>query len=104
MSGWFSWQEGDLILQLQVQPRASRDGFAGIHGDRLKVRIAAPPVDGKANVELISFLAKQFGVTKQQIHLVRGETGKTKTVRVDTPRTLPAELALERSKSAPPGG
>lgn len=104
MPDWFAWEGKDLILQLQVQPRASRDGFAGVHGDRLKVRIAAPPVDGKANLELISFLAKQFGVAKQQIHLVRGETGKTKTVRVDTPRTLPPELALEAGKSAPQSG
>jgi uncharacterized protein (TIGR00251 family) len=98
MGAWFRWEHEDLVLQLQVQPRASRDGFAGIHGDRLKVRIAAPPVDGKANAGLIAFLAKQFGVPKQQVHLLRGDTGKSKTVRVEAPRTLPADLPISGRK------
>jgi uncharacterized protein (TIGR00251 family) len=49
---------------LHIQPKASRDEWSGLHGERLKLRIKAPPVDGKANAYLIGFLAKEFGINK----------------------------------------
>jgi uncharacterized protein (TIGR00251 family) len=89
---WFRWRDDDLLLELKVQPRASRTEFADIHGDRLKVRIAAPPVDGEANAELIAFLAKKFGVARRQVSVLRGESGRTKTVCIRNPDRLPSAL------------
>jgi uncharacterized protein (TIGR00251 family) len=73
---------GGVILQLQVQPRAGRTGYAGRHGDALKVRLAAPPVDGEANEELVRFLARHLGVARGSVTIESGATGKRKRVRV----------------------
>ncbi|TDJ65509.1 MAG: YggU family protein [Proteobacteria bacterium] len=91
---WCRWQDQDLILQAQIQPRASRDEFADIVGDRLKIRITASPVDGRANTHLIAFLAKQFGVAKSAVTLLQGERGKTKVIRVRSPRKIPSALTI----------
>jgi uncharacterized protein (TIGR00251 family) len=73
---------GGVQLQLHVQPGASRTGIAGLHGDALKVRITAPPADGRANRELLDFLAEVLGVARSRIALVKGESGRRKTVVV----------------------
>ena len=86
--------DGDaLILHLMIQPKASRDQFQGLHGDELKLAITAPPVDGQANSHLVTFLAKQFKVAKGQIQIVRGELGRHKSVTIQEPKQLPAEIA-----------
>lgn len=74
---------GGVELALHVQPRASRTGFQGEHDGRLKVRLAAPPVDGAANEELVRFLSSTFHVQRRQITLVSGEAGRRKRVRVE---------------------
>jgi len=74
---------------LHVQPGAKRTEVAGVHGDALKVRLAAPPVDGKANAELLRFLADAFGVPLRQVALVRGETSRQKVVRIESPSKRP---------------
>ena len=71
---------GGVQLQLHVQPGASRTGIAGLHGDALKVRVAAPPAEGRANRELLDYLAEVLGVARARIALVKGETGRRKTV------------------------
>ncbi len=86
---WYRWQDDDLILSLRVQPRASRDEIAGRHGNHLKVRLTAPPVDGKANRHLLRFLARTFGVPNAQVELLSGQSGRTKKVRILGPRRLP---------------
>ncbi|HEY6642406.1 DUF167 family protein [Povalibacter sp.] len=87
-------RQGDaLILHLHVQPGASRDAVVGLHGERLRVRITAPPVDGKANRHLIEWLAALFDVPRSRVTLLRGETGRVKTIRIDSPRTVPPEIA-----------
>ncbi len=91
---WYRWDGGDLILRLQIQTRANRDGFAGIVGDCLKVRIAAAPVDGEANARLISFLAQQFGTAKTKVELLQGHKGKIKVARVRAPARTPAGLGV----------
>jgi uncharacterized protein (TIGR00251 family) len=73
---------GGAELDLVVQPRASRTRAVGEHDGRLKLQLAAPPVDGEANAELVEFLADRLGVRKAEVVLVRGETGRRKTVRV----------------------
>jgi uncharacterized protein (TIGR00251 family) len=89
---WFRWEGEDLVLQLKVQPKASRDEFATPHGDRFRVRITAPPVDGKANDHLTRFLAKSFGVPRGSVSLLRGESSRDKTFRIQTPKKIPAEM------------
>jgi len=66
-----------------VQPRASRTEVRGHHATAIKIRIAAPPVDGAANTELVRFLAKTLGVPKSAVTIVAGQGGRTKHVRVD---------------------
>jgi uncharacterized protein (TIGR00251 family) len=63
------------------------------HGDELKVAITAPPVDGQANSHLIKYLAKQCKVAKGQVRILRGELGRHKTVAIDAPKQIPAEIA-----------
>jgi uncharacterized protein (TIGR00251 family) len=93
MAGWFR-QDGDRItLALRVQPRASRDEVAGLQGDRLRVRITAPPVDGAANEHLRRFIAGLFGVAVSRVKLLRGGSGRDKLVEVEGPTDLPASLA-----------
>ncbi len=79
----------DLHLTLRVQPRASKDELL-IHGNGLKARITAPPVDGKANEHLVRFLAKEFGVAKSQVELVRGQTSREKQFVIRAPARIPA--------------
>jgi uncharacterized protein (TIGR00251 family) len=90
---WRREEGAALILALHVQPGAKRSGYAGIHGTagdaRVKVRLAAPPVDGKANAELVAFLAEAFGVPQRQVTLLRGDASRQKTVRVLLPVLRP---------------
>ena len=91
MSGaYFRWDGEDLLLACHLQPKASKDEFAGLHGDRLKIRLTAPPVEGKANAHLLAFLAEAFGVSKSQVSLESGELNRQKRVRIRQPRQLPA--------------
>jgi uncharacterized protein (TIGR00251 family) len=74
---------GDGVrLTLHIQPRASRTELAGMHGDALKVRIAAPPIDGAANAELAEFLAGILLVPRSSVSVVAGERGRRKLVAV----------------------
>ena len=86
---WLQWQENDLILQVIIQPRASKDDIVGEQGERLKIRITAPPVDGQANQHLIRFLAKSFKVPKSRVIIESGETGRLKRIRIQNPQQLP---------------
>lgn len=88
-AAWCQWRGDDLILQVRVQPRASRDECVGVQGERLKIRLTAPPVDGKANSCLIAYLAKQFKVPKARIALLSGETGREKRLCITAPAHLP---------------
>ena len=70
-------------FEVRVQPGASRAGVVGIKEGMLSVRLASPPVDGRANVELLALMGSALGVRPREIELVRGHTGRTKTVRVE---------------------
>ena len=69
-------------LRLWVQPRAARDEVVGVQGDAVKVRLTAPPVEGKANEALVRFLAKQLGVPRSAVELTAGAGSRHKAVRV----------------------
>jgi uncharacterized protein (TIGR00251 family) len=78
-----------VVLSLHVQTGAKQTAIAGTYGDALKIRLAARPVDGKANAELLRFLADAFGVPLSNVALVRGDTSRTKVVRIASPRLRP---------------
>ena len=72
-----------MTLDLHVQPGASRTEFAGRHGERIKIRIAARAVDGKANEALIEFLAAHFGVPRRNVRITAGLKSRQKRVVID---------------------
>ena len=80
---WLREAGGAIVLALHVQPGAKRTEAAGTHGDSLKIRLAAPPVDGKANAALLEFLARKVGAGRTALTLISGQTSRTKRVRVD---------------------
>jgi uncharacterized protein len=79
---WARDEAGGVVLEILVQPRASRTKVVGEHDGRLKIQLAAPPVDGEANAALVEFLAGALRVRKADVAIVRGETGRRKTVRI----------------------
>jgi uncharacterized protein (TIGR00251 family) len=70
-------------IAVRVQPRASRTEVAGRHGDAVKIRVAAPPVEGAANKELIAFLAKRLGLSKSALEVVKGAQGRDKLIEIE---------------------
>jgi uncharacterized protein (TIGR00251 family) len=85
-----------IRLRLHVQPRASRSELAGRHGDAIKVRLTAPPVDGAANEALLRFLALQLQVPRSALSLVAGGSGRSKVVAIEsiTPEDASHRLGL----------
>ena len=86
------WDGEDLILQVRLQPRASADEIIGVHGDLLKVRVTAPPLEGQANAQLTALLARAFGVSKSRVVVERGASSREKRVRIARPSRIPAQL------------
>lgn len=89
------WQGNDLLLELAVQPRARRNGIAGVHDGRLKVQLTAAPTDGKANIQLRRWLAEQFGTPLKQVEILRGQHSRHKRVMIKSPLKLP-EMILDK--------
>ena len=83
MNEWFRLAtDGRITLTLHNQPGAKKTEFAGLHGDALKIRLAAPPVDGKANEALIKFVAEALGLPKSAVNLKSGQTSRRKVLEV----------------------
>ena len=82
---WYHIKDGRLLLNIKAIPLSSRTEFAGVNNNRLRVRIAAAPEDGRANSELIAFLAKYFGCAKRDIVLQSGERSRLKTLSLPVP-------------------
>lgn len=79
---WCRPVAGGWALTIRVQPGARRTEVVGAHGDALRVRVASPPVDGKANAELVRFLAAHLGLPARSVEVVRGHASRTKVVHV----------------------
>lgn len=79
---FYSWDGEDLILKVRLQPGARRDEVTGIHGDSLKVRVTAPPTEGRANARLAKFLARELGAAKGAVSVEKGQKGKDKVLRL----------------------
>ncbi len=84
LESWYRYDpdRGLLTLSLHVQPNAKRTEIAGLHGGHLKVRVAAPAVEGKANELLVGFLADKFDLPGGRVMIRRGSHGRTKTVEI----------------------
>ena len=86
---WYSFDNDDLILNLRIQPKASSNDLAEVMEDERKLRITAPPVDGKANKHIIALLSKMCKVAKGDVKIISGELGRHKRIRIRSPRQLP---------------
>ena len=88
---WVSTGAGEILLAVHVQPRSSRNAVDGLHNGRLKIRVAAPPVDGAANEAVIAVIAEWLETPRRAVRIVRGESGRQKLVAVEVAR--PDEMA-----------
>jgi uncharacterized protein (TIGR00251 family) len=75
-------KDGGVVIDIAVKPRSSREGVGPAQVDRLVVAVNAPPVEGKANEAVVRVLASTFGVPRSAVTIVRGETGRKKTIRI----------------------
>jgi hypothetical protein len=79
---WLLADGAGVTLRLHIQPGAKKTEVVGRHGEALKIRLVAPPVDGKANACLIAYLADQLGIARAAISLLSGDSSRAKRVRI----------------------
>lgn len=89
---WYRLVEDGITLTLHVQPGAKRSEIVGLHGDALKLKLAAPAEDGKANAALLRFIAEQFQVSLREVVLLQGATSRHKVVRIKNAHIAPDTL------------
>ena len=82
---WMDNKGDHIVLNIRVVPRASKDEIVGLYGDALKVRIQAPPVEGKANAYLVKFISKHWKIPRRNIKILSGETGRNKRLKIINP-------------------
>ena len=90
---WFRWQGSDIELAIKVVTRAKRSEFGQIRSGRLVVRVSAPPAEGKANGELLKFLASSFGCSQRNVNLRTGLRSREKRVQIKTAFQVPEFLS-----------
>jgi len=74
--------QNNLTLRIKVEPRSSKSEIVGPYGDGIKVKLTSPPVDGKANKELIELLSKELKIPRKNIEIISGQSSKNKVVRI----------------------
>lgn len=93
---------GGSIVAVRVAPGSGRSGCADYHGNELRIRVCSPPVEGRANDEVLGVLAEVLGVKPREVRLVAGRTSRSKSVRVDlAPDTVAAIIEAHLSRSRP---
>jgi uncharacterized protein (TIGR00251 family) len=92
MTDWLKTDSTGVILTLHIQPGAKKSEIVGLHGDALKIRLAAPPVDGKANAALVAFIAAKVGAGRTAVAVLAGQTSRAKRVHV---AGIPAEEVMK---------
>lgn len=97
MSGWYRKTKEGWLISVHAQPGAKKSAVAGLHGDALKVRVAAPPVEGKANEALTAFVAKALGLPRRTVSIVKGDSSREKLLLVADAGADPARLLLKES-------
>jgi len=101
MSDWTIVESGGgVTFAVRVIPRSSRDAIAGVHGDALRVKLSASPVEGAANLALIEFLARQLDVRRSAVSIVGGSRSRSKLIRVEgvTQERAVAALAMAQGQ------
>jgi uncharacterized protein len=83
-------------LEVYIQPRAAKTELAGMHGNSIKIRIAAPPVDNAANYALVEFIAERLGIAKRSVRVVSGATSRKKVLEIDDVSADRITAAFER--------
>jgi uncharacterized protein (TIGR00251 family) len=91
-SGWYRRNGETIMLTLHVQPGAKRSEIVGLHGEALKIRLAAPPIEGRANDALLKFIADLFAVPLRNIELTHGGQSRHKVVAVTGSKIEPESL------------
>ncbi|MDX2426308.1 MAG: DUF167 family protein [Cycloclasticus sp.] len=81
-AAYYSWSGEELVFNVFLQPRASKNAWIGRHDNAIKIALTSPPVDGEANKQLIQFLAKRFSVKKSSISIISGAHTRHKRVSV----------------------
>ena len=89
-----------IIFKIFVQPRSAKNMIVGLHGDALKLKLTAPPVDNAANKMCIKFLAKSLGISKSQLEIISGQTSRTKQVRLRSDQSKITEDEYEQLKGS----
>lgn len=79
---WIKEEEGALIVNVWLQPRASKNEVVGIHGDCLKIKVTAPPIENRANEKLCECLSGWMGIAKQKIEVIKGGKMRMKKVKI----------------------
>lgn len=92
MSHWYRRNGDVLTLTLHIQPGAKCTNVAGRHGEALKIRLAAPPIEGRANAALLKFVAESFGVPLRQVELRQGGQSRHKVVAITGSKIEPESL------------
>ena len=92
--GVITQREGSVHVRVRAQPRASRTEIVGEHDGALRIRLAAPPVDGAANEELIRHIAKRLGVARSRVRVLSGESARSKVVEIDDVEAAAVRAAL----------
>jgi uncharacterized protein len=87
-----------IVFKIFLQPRASKDEIVGLHGDRLKIKVAAPPVEGEANKRCIQFLAKRLSVPRSTLQILSGHNSRNKIILLKSEKTPPAAEAYAHLK------
>lgn len=95
----YQWQGEHLLLKCHVQPNATTDEIVGLYNpgpeQRLKIRLKAPALEGKANRHLVKIIAQWFAVPNRQVKIVQGESSRLKTLLIENPRNLPERSAID---------
>jgi len=91
-----------VLLQVSVMPNAKRTEVDGLHDGALRVRLAAPPIDGRANEALVAWLAKSLGVPKRDVELLRGESSRRKQVAIAVSLEVAAAWVAEQCRDPRP--
>lgn len=103
MGDWLREADGAIFLSLHVQPGAKRSEVVGLHGDALKIRLAAPAIDGRANAALLQFIAERLDLTRSAISLERGRNSRHKVLLVLGATACTLRRLLEQSPSSSAG-
>lgn len=94
---WITQSGKDVILTLHIVPRSSRTEICGEHGNALKIKLQAPPVEGKANKALIEFLSDKLDIPRNSIAILSGDTGRNKRIMISG---IPANIFLQKMSTA----